>query len=423
MQVFSFESSSSFKDIEVCPGVIWRFIVSDVFPTLREGYFLVSSTLCAVLAAVTIVATTSSIPIRGSFCSLVVHPKLKKLSVLALYSRKILSRDLIEQVQLFVLLPFKVIPLDVELQKFEQVRHLLPQGPLLNLSVPAKYRPEYVPIWAMFFLLAHLADQYIASIESEEKLLRAVYRDLVYVPQSLVSRIMAVNRSQRRQSQRTHPKVLAFGLSSIVDLILDAQFLHASVQLGPQKNNRLIALLDDGQSIFYFFMRYLGQRLVLEPTFAQFISNYINIWNPDCKNCINCGSFCYNKYMLDSTGSSLKNDLSPLIGPMSILNIIIFKMAMFKVVMLKRESSAVVMRPESGGLGARSLAGSMFVSSSFIGNNMSNRSIFTRPDEQKDWEKREAQHQFIKRSMGIPSSVTADPVANTVSDGSNCVIS
>ena len=54
---------------------------------------------------------------------------------------------------------------------------------------------------------------------------------------------------------------------------------------------------------------------------------------------------------------------------------------------------------------------------------MSNRSIFTRPDEQKDWEKREAQHQFIKRSMGIPSSVTADPVANTVSDGSNCVIS
>jgi len=36
---------------------------------------------------------------------------------------------------------------------------------------------------------------------------------------------------------------------------------------------------------------------------------------------------------------------------------------------------------------------------------------------------REGNHQFIKRSMGIPSSVTADPVANTVSDGSDCVIS
>jgi len=36
---------------------------------------------------------------------------------------------------------------------------------------------------------------------------------------------------------------------------------------------------------------------------------------------------------------------------------------------------------------------------------------------------RQGNHQLIKRSMGIPSSVTADPVANTVSDGSNCVIS
>ena len=431
-----------------------------------------------------------------SLRSFIVSPKLKKLSVLVFYYSKLLAVDLIRQIQQFMVPPFEFISSTVEVQKFCQMRSLLQQDLSSTVEVQKFCRmrrflpqdlqtqrqlmllidathdtPQYsssrastvsnhsrrlllsrvgvksqmpdnwsetIRFWVIMRLLSDLADQYLGCISSNGQLdILRIDRSLDCVPMEVIHRIVSAS-----QGEGDCPWTPRLGLVSLSWLIPSNDLLSSLIQKGPQKNNRLIELLDDGQpilpygnpTIFHTFACYLKLKLASEDTFVQFKSIFrpfrpsvIDKRDNIYKINTNPEEIWFNKYLLDSTSSSLKEDLSPLIGPWLVITIIIYKLTKFKQSLLdvgcaleEGIDRLMACGSESKGSESRSPVNGISVSSGSVENN---RPMSTRSNEQKDWEKREAQHQFIKRSMGIPSSVTADPVANTVSDGFKCVIS
>jgi len=268
--------------------------------------------------------------------------KLRKLRLLAFHYVKKLPRELICQIQLFEFgfNTFKLIPLaeevQLQLQNVSSTSFRQDQGSRVQpmvLEGITYQQPQDQRSRAILYLLNYLVQKYLYQVVPRDILLRGLVHDLKLVPRSLKSLPTAlINQiNQREQLKKVQLNMSDRSLSNLsrsesiwVLNILPMNYTFFPIELGYLKD-KLVELLDNKQTIFYLFRVYIESQLALDSTFDQFIAFYKSIGDRAYR--IDTGGWyerVYQALLMNSTGSSLRRELSPLIGPRAVLRTIIY---------------------------------------------------------------------------------------------------